>query len=461
MWLLAHVLLGVALSVWRPLSTFWGAGAFFLFLGQTLATRNRTGAAHLGAAYIVGMEVLLRMTKAGLFWEFGKLSCLVLLATGILVERRRRYDWHYLGIALLLLPAILLGTDVEFNRFRQNLTFQLGGMFLLSLSAVYFSKRPFVLRQLQDVFRMILLPVAAMVTYLVLVSPSVSEIEFNLASNFAASGGYGPNQVSTILGLGMLVLSVNFLMRWPPLFARSIDIAFLALLAFRALLTFSRGGVLGFLIAVFVGYLIYLLSSGEAYRRRMLVRFLAVSVLVGVAFYQINLWTGDLLLKRFGKGTAIENPEGRVDLDRASSGRSKIMVTDWAMFLDHPFLGVGVGESNKLRPMYGYANISHLEQTRLLAEHGIFGAFILLWLFGVLFGGLVRRRGAARFLLVVCWLFAFITMFHSATRLAVVGFMFGLGLIRLYETNTLDRQSPIARRGLSFRGRNARPASVS
>ncbi|RMG94071.1 MAG: hypothetical protein D6706_14405, partial [Chloroflexi bacterium] len=169
----AHVLLGVVLSVYRPLSTLWGVGAFLAFFVLTLQGANRRGWAHLGAAYIVGLEVLLRMTEAKLFWEFGKLACLVLLATGLLVERRRRYDWHYLGIALLLLPALLLGTDVDFSRFRQNITFQLlGGMFLLSLASVYFSRRPMSVDRLQDVFRMMFLPIASMVVYLFLATPT-------------------------------------------------------------------------------------------------------------------------------------------------------------------------------------------------------------------------------------------------------------------------------------------------
>ena len=460
--LTAHVLLGVALSVWRPLSTIWGAGAFFWFLGQTLRTRNRKGAAHLGAGYIVGMEVLLRMTGAALFWEFGKLACLTLLGAGLLLEPRKRYSYQYFLIALLLLPALFLGTDVDFNRFRQNLTFQLSGMFLLSLSCVYFARRRISMEHLQVIMRMMLLPIASMVTYLFLVTPSLAEIQFTLSANFAASGGFGPNQVSTILGLGMLLLSANFLLRWPPLFSQPIDLLFLVLLGFRALLTFSRGGVVGFLLAIVLAYTVYLLGNRETSRQRMLVRWGGILFVVGVVFLVVNQLTGDLLLHRFrGETPAIYMGLEEHSLEKATSGRTRIMQTDWQIWMDHLIWGVGVGESNRIRPDYGYRNISHIEQTRLFAEHGIPGAIVLLWLVGIIGYRTLTRARIQKFLVLAFSLFSFATMFHSATRLAVVGFLFGLGLISLYENHLVHRQPPFVRRGLSFRGRDARPAPVS
>ncbi len=449
-----HLLLGLALAYWRPLSTWWGAGAFFYFLLQTLRSRNRTGMAHLGAAYIVGLEVLLRMTKAALFWEFGKLACITLLVVGLLVEGRRHYRWGYLSIAVLLLPALFLGTEVDFSRFRQHITFQLGGMILLSLSCVYFAARRMGVAELQQLFRYSLWPIGAMVAYLFAVTPQLAQIEFTFSANFAASGGYGPNQVSTILGWGMLLLAVNFLLRWPPLFSRFWDIALLVALAFRALLTFSRGGVLGFFVAIFVAYTIYLLSNRQTNRRYLLVRWGLVMGTIVLLFAMVNQLTGELLIHRFrGETMAVYVGDAAYSLDKATSGRSRVIQTDWQMWLDHPVWGVGVGMSNVLRPQYGYANISHLEQTRLLAEHGLLGIWVLLLLVGAMVWRTVSGAPISKFMVLAFSLFSFLTMFHSATRLAVVGFAFGLGLVHVYANYSLSRQSPFEGRGVSFGGR--------
>ncbi|RMH18304.1 MAG: O-antigen ligase domain-containing protein [Gammaproteobacteria bacterium] len=451
-----HVLLGVVLAFYRPLSTFWGAGAFFWFFFQTLRTRNRKGSAYLGAAYIVGLEVLLRMCGASLFWEFGKLACLVLLGTGLMVEPRRKYAYRYFLIALLLLPALFLGADVDFNRFRQNLTFQLGGMFLLSLSCVYFAGRPMSRANLQVLMRMVLLPTGSMVTYLFLVTPSLAEIQFTLSANFAASGGFGPNQVSTILGLGMLLLSANFLLRWPPLFSQYTDLLLLGLLGFRALLTFSRGGVAGFLLAIVLAYTVYLYTNRSAARQKLLVRWVTILSVVGVLFLIVNQLTGDLLLHRFrGETTSVYLGIEEHSLDKATSGRTRIMQTDLQIWQDYPIWGVGVGESNRIRPEYGYKNISHIEQTRLLSEHGIPGAIVLLWLVGMIGYRALTQARIQKFLVLAFSLFSFATMFHSATRLAVVGFLFGLGLISLYENHLVHRQPPVAQRRLPVRGRKS------
>ena len=40
-----------------------------------------------------------------------------------------------------------------------------------------------------------------MTTYLFLYTPSIKSVLSGTGSNFATSGGFGPNQVSTILGL--------------------------------------------------------------------------------------------------------------------------------------------------------------------------------------------------------------------------------------------------------------------
>ena len=302
-----------------------------------------------------------------------------------------------------------------------------------------------------------LYPISSMVVYLFLRTPNLSEITFSTTSNFATSAGFGPNQVSTALGLGVLLLMINYILRLPPLFATYLDWLLLGGLFFRGLLTFSRGGVTGAVFALFLGYLAYLFVKKAANRRKMVFRLLVGGVVFVLLFLWVDSMTGNMLYYRFA-GLKIDPVTMRLeqngfDLESASSGRTEIIKTDLEMWLDHFFFGVGVGVSNELRPSYGYRNISHIEPTRLLAEHGLLGLFFLMWLLYEttkrgLTGSPVNRL--ISFTLMTLVLF---TMMHSATRLAMTGFLFGLGMANWYDSYAfvIHRQSPFSQRRLSLR----------
>jgi hypothetical protein len=85
-----------------------------------------------------------------------------------------------------------------------------------------------------------------------------------LGSNFATSGGYGPNQVSTALGLGVFVLLYHFLTRQRLFQIKFVDEALLLFFVFRGLLTFSRGGVMVPVLAMLVFY--YILQKHKNFR---------------------------------------------------------------------------------------------------------------------------------------------------------------------------------------------------
>ena len=86
---------------------------FILLIGfgliTTVATRNRYGHAHLAAAYIAGMEMLLRMSGAGFPHETGKYSVVLLLGAGLLFRNSRQpWSWGSVFFFVLLLPSIFM-----------------------------------------------------------------------------------------------------------------------------------------------------------------------------------------------------------------------------------------------------------------------------------------------------------------------------------------------------------------
>jgi hypothetical protein len=337
-------------------------------------------------------------------------------------------------ILLILLPSILISEYTDFRYFREQITFQLGGMLVLAMTGIYASGRKITLEEFKPLLVVAVYPAVTILITIILKSPSLSEINFSLGANNTASGGWGSNQVSTFLGIGILFLGIHMLL-YGPIWSFRTDLLILGLLFWRILFTFSRGGLIGALLPLLLA--LWLVNKYKGKLNQLITTVaVVIPLLIGV-FYFANERTNGLLLLRF-QGQTYETSTGakELDLETLSSGRAKIIRTDLEMFLDYPLLGVGLGRSNLLRPSYGYSNQSHIEQSRLLSEHGFFGLIVLLMLIGSMAFGYLSRQGLSR-LTILFALFSFLTMAHSATRLALPSFLFGLGFIQLQMDDSI------------------------
>ena len=72
-----------------------------------ISTRKYERAAFV-CAYIVGAEVLWRMTKTPIFWESGKYAAVLLLVVALLRHRRLKFRLLPIMYFILLLPAMLI-----------------------------------------------------------------------------------------------------------------------------------------------------------------------------------------------------------------------------------------------------------------------------------------------------------------------------------------------------------------
>jgi len=451
-WLLGfHLTLGI-LSAYVPrVLVPW---FFFALLGyglfNSLRTANRYGHAHLTAVYVGSMEILLRMSKVGFPHETGKYSVILLLGTGILFRNSRQpWSWGSILFFILLLPSIfMLNQALDLERFRQNISFNLSGPLCLAVATFYFYKVRLFKGGLRAIFQHALLPLASILGYLMIATPSVKDISFSTGANFAASG-YGPNQMSSVLGLGIMLVVLGFLLQLRVWRSNLVISAFLLLLTYRGLLTFSRGGMVGPILALTVSVGYYLFAAGF-FNRRSLVRisrFVGLGFLILLSFLFVNEQTGNKLWERYSG----KRGNTRISLDKYSSGRTKIVRIDWQIFEDNPVFGIGPGAGNELRVAYGYAEkaAAHIEFTRLLAEHGLLGLLSLsILLFYPLRAFFDRRRTLdARFLLISCTLFTFSFMLHSATRIALPMFLYGLGFVYLVPDRLQKTASAEAKPG--------------
>ena len=194
--------------------------------------------------YIVGAEVLWRMASVPVFWEFGKYATVAVMTAALV--RRGLYKIPTLPLvyfALLLPSVILTFSYFDLPEARDTLSFNLSGPLCLFVSCWFFSYIKLNQIQLRRLFLVLLVPAITVACAALIFTVTAEEIVFNTESNAATSGGFGPNQVSSLLGLGVFAAAACYVLfknnsKYKLYLAGSI-----ILLASQSIMTFSRGGI--------------------------------------------------------------------------------------------------------------------------------------------------------------------------------------------------------------------------
>lgn len=431
-----HVVFGYAVSLAPSITFYWGIIILAVGSLDIVLKNNANNRAAKWAAYYVCMEVLLRMTGGNILWEAGKYGAIFLLGIGLLSERLvRPWPKKYLLYFLLLLPSLLVVNFPDLQIAREEVSFNLSGPFLLALSAIYFYNRMLSGNDAMKIFRNALLPLLTLLVYLILVTPNLEDIEFGTESNFQASGGFGPNQVSTVIGLAIFLLMVGLFYKAYLINSLLVDILFMGLFVVRGLATFSRGGMIGAVIGgiILMGYTAVASRRPSVYAA--IFSFLLFAGGLGaIVWNYVNEQTEGRLEYRYEGKNYLTGKQK--DL---TSGRTDIMLSELSLFYQNPIFGIGPGMGTLLvTNKAGRAAHSHSEYTRLLAEHGAFGILALLILIVAPLIQIFKLPRAHRPLPMAIFVFVLFTLSHSAMRLAIPGFFYGLCLI----TPVLPKPTP-------------------
>jgi hypothetical protein len=264
-----------------------------------------------------------------------------------------------------------------------------------------------------------------MVVYLILYTPDLKDVVINTGSNYQTSGGFGPNQVATILGLGMFIFFSRFLLESKTKFLFALNVIVFIFIAYRGLITFSRGGVLtGFIMIVILIFFLYNNSKNSGKGK---ISFLIIfSILLTLATWSYtSSTTGGLIDKRY----ANQDAKGR-EKESALTGREGIIENEINNFIENPIFGIGVAKGYELRKIQsGFVSVSHNEITRMLAEHGSLGVMGLLILF---FTPMILYLDNKQNIYIFCFLaFWLLTINHAAMRLAAPAFIYSLSLLKV------------------------------
>lgn len=425
--ILIHIGIAFAIFYIPLLSKFFALLLAILGTYYIIKNNNSNNEVLYVSAYLVGIEVFLRMTGGNLNNEYIKTLVSLFMLLGFVLSGFSKNSIVYWFYFLFLIPGLLItmGSQEIDLEIRKAITFNISGPVCLGLSAIYCYQRAITYKQLQNIIVLLGLPVIAILVYLLLYHPSVKDVVTGTQSNFATSGGFGPNQVATVLGLGMFVFfcQMVFLSQSKRMFLLN---AFLFVVcSYRAIVTFSRGGVItAFGMIVLVLIITYLFSNNSGKSKVRWIVILSGIMIVSIWTYSA-IQTSGLINKRY----ANQDAAGREKSDRLG-GREAVMGTELALFQENPILGIGIGMGKSYREhIIGKEVASHNEITRLLAEHGLFGIFILLILLltpFVLF--LMNYQNIYFFSFYVFWL---LTINHAAMRIAAPAFVYALTLLKV------------------------------
>ena len=400
--------------------------------------KNQNEEAFLWACYFVGAEVFFRMTKSTISYEFTKYTVMLLLVFGMLVQNsKQNFSVSYFFYLMLLLLGIVFTDVPDGESMRKAIVFNLSGPVVLFISAFYFYKRNISRNKLLEGLFYMLLPMFSMIIYLYLRTPDLREIVFNSAANSTTSGGFGPNQVSTIIGLGMFILMLFLFLNKRISNILALDVIFLIYFTYRGLLTFSRGGIMAGVLVFFVFVFFMFLYKREMIKIIIKYFSIALIALMAIWLYTSNI-TGGMLDNRYGGKNSIGGEK-----EDLSSGRIDIILNQFESFYESPWFGIGVG-NGKYKRIDSEENLtaaSHNEITRLIEEHGAMGIIILFILLMVPLENILNSNNYQRAFLISFYALWFLTIGHSAMRIAFPGFIYGLSLIRINRDESTNDKS--------------------
>ncbi len=434
-----HLLIGLLIYFVPFVSKLYAISIILVGYRYVVLRKNANNEALFVAAYIVGAEVFLRMTQGNFFEQYAKYGVMGILLIGMIYRGFSKNALPYWIFGLLLLPAIFLSfftlnfdTDI-----RKAITFNIIGPITLMVSAIYCYQRKISFEQIKTIINMLAYPLMATLVYMYLYTPSVKDVVTNTESNFETSGGFGPNQVSTILGLGIFLFFVKIVLSSKTVLIRNINVLFFVIITFRGIVTFSRGGVItGFVMIIIVVLLLLYYTKSQAKSKVVMLVVFGLFALVGIWSYS-SIQTSGLIDKRY----ANQDARGREKLSKLT-GRERLIESEFKMFLDNPIFGIGVGKNKEYRlETTGIDAASHNEITRMLAEHGMFGLFgLIILLITPMVLYLNNQQNIFVFSFVVFWI---LTINHAAMRLAAPAFVYALSLLKVQfeDETTVSRES--------------------
>ena len=424
---LTHVLIGILIYLFRPLSKLYGISILIIGLYYIIKKKNINNEALYASAYLVGSEVFLRMTDGSPLYEISKYGVICFLILGMFFSGFSKNTLPFWIYLLLYIPGIIIATqnlNLETD-IRITIAFNISGPICLGVAAIYCYQRKFLFSEMNNLLLTIGLPIISTSIYLILFTPELKTVLKGTGSNVATSGGFGPNQVATVLGLGMFIFFSRLIFHSKDKLIFILNLLIALNISYRGLLTFSRGGMVTGLLMIVI-LLLFLFINTRSYGKFKLLVFAFIAI---IAIFFTWIFTANQTEGLIEKRYANKDANGRVK-ESKFSGREEIFQSEIDAFLDNPFLGIGAGKSLEVRQLAtGEIIISHSEISRTLGEHGMLGIIALFIVFFTpFFLFLDNKENIYCFCFLIFWI---LTINHAAMRIAAPAFIYSLAILKL------------------------------
>jgi hypothetical protein len=436
-----HVFIGILIYFNETLAKLYFGIALIYFVTRIIyAPQNlKTVEVLKAAAYFVGAEVFLRLTKGSVSYEAGKYLVIIFMLIGMLYKGVSGKAYPYLLYLMLLVPSIFVAsTTLSFDaNFRTNIAFVLSGPICLGIAALFCYDKKITYKQLNNLLVFMVLPIISHTAYIFFYNPSVREVITGTGSNRDASGGWGANQVSTVLGLGMFIMAVRLYNKSPSIALKILNVVLFSAIGYRAIVTFSRGGVVTAIIAIIAFLVIYYHRVSENKKSEIMMVSMLFCFSICITWFISSTQTDGYIDLRYTNKDHL----GREKQD-VTTGRGQLFINELSGFISNPFLGIGSSRAKDQRiETDGQGVTSHSEVSRTLAEHGMFGILMLIILIFKPMDFRSRNKRNYYFYAFMCFWFA--TVNHSSMRIAAPAFIYALALL-----NVINDKRPVHRKQL-------------
>jgi peptidoglycan/LPS O-acetylase OafA/YrhL len=255
-------------------------------------------------------------------WEASK-YILLLISLIFVFKLKNKRNILSIFLILLLLPAVIFSIFNNFNF--DHFVFNFLGSFVLSLLIYNFQGLKIGKEDFIIILRILWLNCVSVISFITIKTPELSDVEYKLAANFETSGGFGSNQISTIMGIGLFLSGYAWFKNLKFSGIRLLDGFILIAFAVRGLLTFSRGGMFVAVMALVIFFIFEILGKSPNKIRNIF--FLFTIVIIGIIGFNYvdDITGGNLALRYQGKtqGTIVDNQE--VTLNKFTTGRYDIL----------------------------------------------------------------------------------------------------------------------------------------
>ncbi len=441
-WSIIHVILGVLCTITPVVLICWFYFILFSNFSKStnLLSKNKPVFFIALFSYLISFELLDRMAKTSPFipYELGKYFLVLVGILGILYLGIRSHK----GIWLVVLITPALFYDFSGERKIVDVINNYIGPLAIGLGIAFADKLLITKNSLHQILKMIFWGCLSSLIFTYIKTPDFEDIEFSLTAQFDTTGGHSSNQVSTILGLGMFLSFYSLVNNLKFSGFKILDILILTGFTFQGLLTFSRGGMMVGAVAILLLLIlpkVKLMNDSSSFRNSTK-RSISMVVIIGFSIYGVfevanGITGGNLLLRYQGEtqGTLLGSKEKTAN--NITTGRIDILEKDFLLFFKYPLTGVGCGISQYLRDKQRGKVASHLELSRLFADHGILGAIAayLLFIYIPFRIWTVNRLSQSRNILFVLLILALLTTFHAAMRTYLTPLFIILGILKVRD----------------------------